>query len=46
MKNNGTVDYTENFINSLLLVTKLKGNQTLSILKIKKKIFNEKIWKY
>ena len=46
MKNNGTVDYTENFINSLLLVTKLKGNQKLSILKIKKKIFNEKIWKF
>ena len=27
MKNNGTVDYAENFINSLILVTKLKGNQ-------------------
>ena len=39
MKNNGTVDYIENFINSLLLVTKLKGNQKLSILKNLKKIF-------
>ena len=46
MKINGTVDYTENFINSLLLVTKLKGNQKLSILKIKKNFFNEKIWKF
>ena len=34
MKNNGTVDYAENFINSLILVTKLKGNQNFSILKI------------
>ena len=42
MKNNGTVDYAENFINSLLLVTKLKGNQKFSILKILKKLFNEK----
>ena len=46
MKSNGTVDNAENFIDSLVLVTKLKGNQTLSILKIKKKIFNEKIWKF
>ena len=38
MKNNGTVDYAENFFNSLLLVTKLKGNQNFSILKILKKI--------
>ena len=42
MKNNGTVDYTENFINSLLLVTKLKGNQNFSILWISKIVFNEK----
>ena len=33
MKNNGTVDFTENFINSLILVTKLRGNQNFSIQK-------------
>ena len=42
MKNNGTVDYAENFINSLLLVTKLKGNQNLTILLIVKIVFNER----
>ena len=34
MKNNGPVDYAENLINSLILVTKLKENQKFSILKI------------
>ena len=42
MKSNGTVDYAENFINSLLLVTKLKGNQNLTILLMVKIVFNEK----
>ena len=42
MKKNGTVDITENFINSLILVTKLKGNQNFSILSILKIVFNEK----
>ena len=30
MKNNGTVDYAENSINSLILGTKLKENQNFS----------------
>ena len=44
MKNNGTVDYAENFINSLILVTKLKENQKFSNLKIQKVLFNDKLW--
>ena len=42
MKKKGTVDYAENSINSLILVTKLKGNEIFSILKILKKIIQ---WK-
>ena len=41
MKNNGTIDYTENSITSLILVIKLKGNQIFSIQKISKTLFNE-----
>ena len=33
MKKYGNADLAENSINSLILVTKLKGNQNLSILK-------------
>ena len=36
MKKNGNSDWVENSINSLILVTKLKGNQNFSILKILK----------
>ena len=36
MKRNETVDFAENFINSLVLVTKLEGNQNFLILKILK----------
>ena len=36
MKNNGTVDYTENSITSLIIVTNLKGNQNFSIQNISK----------
>ena len=42
MKKNGNSDLVENSINSQILVTKLKGNQNFSILKILKKLFNEK----
>ena len=42
MQSNATVEYAENFINSLLLVTKLKGNQNFSILLTVKIVFNEK----
>ena len=41
MKNNGTIDYTGNFINSLIFVTKLKGNQNFSIQKTSKTLSNE-----
>ena len=41
MKNNGTIDYTENSITSLILVIKLKGNQIFSIQKISKTLINE-----
>ena len=43
MNIDGTVNFPENFINSLLLVTKLKGNQFFSIQKISKTLFNESI---
>ena len=41
MKNNGTVDFIENSINSLILVTKLRGNQNFSIQKTSKTLSNE-----
>ena len=45
MKKYGNADLAENSINSLILVTKLKGNQNFSILSILKIVFNEKLWK-
>ena len=42
MKKYGNADLAENSINSLILVTKLKGNQNFSILSILKIVFNEK----
>ena len=41
MKKYGNFDSAENSITSLLLVTKLKGNQIFSIQKISKTLFNE-----
>ena len=43
MKKYGNFDLAENSITSLILVTKLKGNQFFSIQKISKTLFNENI---
>ena len=43
MKKYGNFDLAENSITSLILVTKLNGNQFFSIQKISKTLFNENI---